>query len=140
MVKQVGNFTSLIIMNLKRLRKARRLSQQQLADELGMNRVTVANWESGSATPSAETFDKMAAIFECQVGEFFVPEGHDALNRRSREIQECFLEVMEYTRNKLLEDLQRSQDKATIDHFNEGITKLVAHPHPPPIVKRNDPA
>lgn len=126
-------------MNLKRLRKAGNLSQQELADKLGTHRTTVAKWEIGESTPTADTFDEMAKIFGVDVVEFFVSEGFEKEQRRTREIQDCFLEVMEYTRNKLMEDLQRSQDKAAIDHFNEGIIKKVAAP-PPPTVKRNDPA
>jgi hypothetical protein len=77
-------------------------------------------------------FDALAKAFHVDVGEFFVPEGHDQQQRRVKEIQECFLEVMEYTRNKLLEDLQRNESKSAIDHFNEEVALKFTHPPPPP--------
>ena len=36
------------------IRDAAGVSQQQLADELGVNRVTVARWELGERTPRGE--------------------------------------------------------------------------------------
>lgn len=115
-------------MNLKRLRKAEGLTQQALADSIGVNRVTIANWESGNNAPGPEMFDKLASTLGCAVGEFFVPPGHSERERKLADIQTAFLDVMEYTRNKLLEDLQRSEDKATIDHFNEEVARKIAPP------------
>lgn len=36
-------------------RKARRMTQQEYADALGVTRVNVANWESGQYTPGVGT-------------------------------------------------------------------------------------
>ena len=37
---------------IKELRKRDRLTQQQLADKIGVHRVTVARWESNQKRPS----------------------------------------------------------------------------------------
>lgn len=38
--------------DIKELRKKRKLTQQQLADKLGVHQVTVAEWEAGRKKPS----------------------------------------------------------------------------------------
>lgn len=45
--------------NLKKLRKENNLSQEQLADELGVSRQAISKWESGSAYPE---MDKIIAL------------------------------------------------------------------------------
>ena len=37
--------------NLKKIRKDNNLSQEQLADELGVSRQAISKWESGAAYP-----------------------------------------------------------------------------------------
>ena len=47
---------------LAELRKTRGLTQQQIADELSINRVTYTNWEKGNREPSFENLIKLSAI------------------------------------------------------------------------------
>ena len=47
---------------LKKLRKNKNLTQQQMADEFGINRVSYARWENGSRKPSSENLIKLVAI------------------------------------------------------------------------------
>lgn len=47
---------------LAELRKKRGLTQQQIADELSVNRVTYTNWEKGNREPSFENLIKLAGI------------------------------------------------------------------------------
>ena len=37
--------------NLKKIRKENNLSQEQLADELGVSRQAISKWESGTSYP-----------------------------------------------------------------------------------------
>lgn len=37
---------------IRRERRKRNLTQQELADKIGVHQVTVANWETGNAEPS----------------------------------------------------------------------------------------
>lgn len=49
--------------HIKQLRLERGLTQEQLAEQLGLSRVTVTKYESGSITPSVPFAKKMAALF-----------------------------------------------------------------------------
>lgn len=54
-------------MNLKRLRKARGMSQEQAAKALGLSRTTYTKYENGVHDPSVETLIKMSELFEVSV-------------------------------------------------------------------------
>lgn len=41
------------------------LSQSELAERLGVTRVTVARWESGISTPGSSMIVALADIFKC---------------------------------------------------------------------------
>ncbi len=60
--------------NLKHARKVARLSQQQLADRVGVNRVTLARWELGHADPSLATALQLARILGRRVEQLFGDE------------------------------------------------------------------
>lgn len=47
---------------LAELRKKRKLTQQQVADEIGINRVTYTNWEKGNREPNFENLIKLASV------------------------------------------------------------------------------
>ena len=49
---------------LAELRKKRGLTQQQIADELSVNRVTYTNWEKGNREPSFEKLLLLAKYLE----------------------------------------------------------------------------
>lgn len=50
-------------MNLQSLRKNKKISQQKLADYLGVSRSTVAMWETSANEPDIHTIAKMAGFF-----------------------------------------------------------------------------
>ena len=45
---------------IKELRKKNNLTQQQLADIVGITATGVSYWESGNATPNTETLNKLS--------------------------------------------------------------------------------
>lgn len=49
--------------NLKLARRVAGLSQQAVADRVGVTRVTVADWERGAATPRDENLAALARLF-----------------------------------------------------------------------------
>lgn len=55
------------IENLKWLRKINRFTQQQIADEVNVNRVTYTNWEKGKREPNFENLIKLAEVFNVSV-------------------------------------------------------------------------
>ena len=50
--------------NIALLRKRAELSQENLAERIGVSRQTVAKWENGESIPDVVHCDRMAQIFE----------------------------------------------------------------------------
>jgi transcriptional regulator with XRE-family HTH domain len=72
-----------------KLRKVLGLTQQQFADEIGIKRGTVANYEVGRNEPTeavkrvvCETFGVNREWLETGEGEIFVKKGRDAIVRK----------------------------------------------------------
>lgn len=55
--------------NLRRLRQARGLSQEQFAFEAGIHRTYVSDLERGARNPTIEVVDKLALFLGVKVGE-----------------------------------------------------------------------
>lgn len=60
-----------IITNLKELRKVQKISQQELAEMIGVRRETIVHLENNRYNPSLEMALKIAEIFNCPVEEIF---------------------------------------------------------------------
>jgi len=52
---------------LKRLRESKKLSQQQLADKLNINRSTYARYELNKTQPDYETLQKLAEFYNVSI-------------------------------------------------------------------------
>lgn len=55
-------------------RRGRGLSQQALADLLGVSRQTVISIEKGRYDPSLPLAFRLAAVFECRIEDLFVAD------------------------------------------------------------------
>lgn len=63
---------NLFSVRLKELRlKKRGLTQQQIADEIGVNRGSYSNWEKGKREPSFENLVKLADLLEVSLDSLF---------------------------------------------------------------------
>ncbi len=60
-----------IITNLKEYRKAKKISQQELAQLVGVRRETIVHLDNNRYNPSLEMALKIAEIFDCHVEELF---------------------------------------------------------------------
>ena len=60
-----------IITNLKEYRKAKKSSQEELAQLVGVRRETIVHLENNRYNPSLEMALKIAEIFDCHVEELF---------------------------------------------------------------------
>ena len=89
--------------NLKRIRKENNLSQEQLAEKLGVSRQAVSKWESGQSYPE---MDKVIQI--CKTFNFNMDE---LMNENVKEVRE----------NKQA----TSNVNKTIEDFFDFITKTV---------------
>ncbi|MEZ7606052.1 MULTISPECIES: helix-turn-helix transcriptional regulator [Streptococcus] len=60
-----------IITNLKSVRESRGMTQQELADRIGMRRETILHLENNRYNPSLEMALKIAQVFDLRVDELF---------------------------------------------------------------------
>lgn len=55
--------------NLKTLRKLKKMSQEELAEKVGVSRQSVSKWETGEAYPEMNNILELCKIFHCNIGE-----------------------------------------------------------------------
>lgn len=60
--------------NIKARRNQLKMSQEYVADQLGISRQAVAKWESGKSNPTAANLAELAALFELNISELVDPE------------------------------------------------------------------
>lgn len=65
-MKGVNN---MIGMNLASLRKHHRMTQEELAERIGVTRQAIAKWERGESTPDLERCIALAQLFEVTVDD-----------------------------------------------------------------------
>ncbi len=75
--------------NIKVLRKAKGMSQEELAAKLCVVRQTISKWEKGLSVPDSEILIKIADVFEVSVGELLgatCPMEKDNINELSAQL------------------------------------------------------
>jgi len=55
---------------IRKARQAKRWTQQQLADRLGVTKATVSNWETGQDRPGADKAMRLVEIFGARLLSF----------------------------------------------------------------------
>ena len=58
---------------LKALRARVDLTQQEVADKVGVDRLTYGKWENYQTYPDAIQLIKLSEIFECSLDTFYFP-------------------------------------------------------------------
>lgn len=58
--------------NLKRLRKSRGISQEELASQLGLSKGAISQYEAGRAYPGVDGFIKLCEIFHVSLDELIL--------------------------------------------------------------------
>ena len=74
---------------LKNLRRERGITQEQLAEELGVSGRTISRWETGSNMPDISLLVEIAGFFDVSIPEIIKGE------RKSENMQEEVKEVAE---------------------------------------------
>ena len=72
--------------NLKLIRKSRKISQEELAEKLGVSRQSVSKWETGENYPSMQNIICLCDIFKCKINEL-VHEDFVDINLLDNEIK-----------------------------------------------------
>lgn len=55
--------------NLKKIRKSKSISQEDLAEKVGVSRQSVSKWETGEAYPEMNNILELCKIFKCSIGD-----------------------------------------------------------------------
>ena len=56
-------------MNLKKIREALNITQQELSKKINVPQPTIASWETGRALPRAEKLPEIAKALGCTIDE-----------------------------------------------------------------------
>ena len=64
--------------NLKALRKAERMSQERLAEKVGVSRQSVSKWETGEAYPEMSNIVALCTVFHCEITDLINSSISDA--------------------------------------------------------------
>ena len=57
--------------NLRKLRESQNLSQQYVADYVGVERKTYMNWEAGESDVKSKFIPKLAELFNVEIGDLY---------------------------------------------------------------------
>lgn len=105
------------INNLKEIREIYGATQEQIARALSVNRVTVANWESGSTVASNANREKMSMYYGIGPEFFYEQELTDEVKqllKRTAEKERAVVSQSEGHKNKQ-EDFQKMFRELTFD-------------------------
>ncbi|MEM8528404.1 MAG: helix-turn-helix transcriptional regulator [Bacteroidota bacterium] len=106
--------------NIKFLRKLKGISQQKLANEVGLKRNNIASYESSAVEPRAVNFLKLARYFEVDPVQLFTKDLSQELLPSTDEQSEDKVTLMNLIINQL-EDLvtETNETQKIVDGFRE---------------------
>ena len=97
--------------NIKHFRKAKGLSQEELAVKLHVVRQTVSKWENGLSVPDADVLIRLANVLDVSVSQLLgietEPNKHQALADQLADLNEQLALKNQQERNRLQADRKR---------------------------------
>ncbi|MBE6149782.1 MAG: helix-turn-helix domain-containing protein [Firmicutes bacterium] len=82
--------------NLKRIRKNKKMSQEQLAEKVNVSRQSVSKWENGEAYPEMNNILELCKIFNCKINELV----HADMSDISSLDEQVIMEVVKFNEKK----------------------------------------
>lgn len=110
-------------MNIKELRKKLRISQQDLADDTGIDRSKIGKWEIGIANPKVEDYKKLEKYFS-EKGVLNATSEIAAADGNKEEIEDKYIKSLEQS-NKLLQQLVEVNLSSISSRLHEIATQQV---------------
>ena len=98
---------------IKKIRKEKGLSQQELADKLSMNRVQYNRIETGKSDPTMNILQRIATVLDINVVEFFEAKNNDT---EVHTVNEPLLQKV-----KLLDELDEVQKNSICNMIDTAI-------------------
>ena len=105
---------------LQELRKENGLTQEQLAEQMGVARRTVSRWETGSNMPDLDVLIDLSDLYKVDLREIL--SGERKNEQMNEEMKETVLQVAEYS-NK---EKERTTKVVTV-YFVAGIIALIVN-------------
>ena len=90
---------------LQELRKEKGLTQEQLAEKLGVARRTVSRWETGSNLPDMDILIELSDLYETDLREIL--NGERKSERMNEVLKETVLQVADYSNEEKTRLLNR---------------------------------
>ena len=97
------------------LRKARKYTQQKLADELGVSHQAVSNWERGESMPDISILPKLAALLKTTTDKILSADSDDFKG---------FDEIIENVNIVKKRKKQKNKDTEIIEYLNSVVEKV----------------
>jgi len=72
--------------NLKKIRKENNISQEQLAEQLGVSRQSVSKWESGTAYPEMDKLLQIAKLFNVNIDDLLNQDIKEVNNEKQSKL------------------------------------------------------
>jgi len=79
---------------LKKLRKEKSITQEQLADVLGVSNRSISRWENGTTMPDFDLLIQMAKYYDVEVGEIL--DGERKAENMDKITEETMIKVADY--------------------------------------------
>lgn len=96
-------------------RKAKKLTQEELAEKLGITNKSISKWENGNCLPNTSQFKPLCEILDISINELFLGE---KLNDNAKK------EANEYLINILASRLYDRNCDITYDEFLNALTRI----------------
>ncbi|MEE3343400.1 MAG: helix-turn-helix domain-containing protein [Bacilli bacterium] len=108
--------------NLKKIRKEHNLSQEQLADELGVSRQAVSKWESGVAYPEMDKIIAICTKFDLNIDDLLHRDikevkGEEASKKKINSLIDDFLKFITDTTNLFINMNFKSKVKCIFEQL-----------------------
>ena len=76
--------------NLSKSRKKAGLSQEELAEKMGLTRQTISKWETGASVPDVEDLQRLCAALSASAEELICGEAGRKPKREHLDLFQCF--------------------------------------------------
>ena len=73
-MKKSQSYQEVIGETIEQIRTDKGWTQEELADELGVSRITINRYINGQSIPSALMLKKISLVLNCDINEFFYAE------------------------------------------------------------------
>ena len=96
--------------NLKALRQAERMSQERLAEKVGVSRQSVSKWETGEAYPEMTNIVALCTVFHCEITDLINSQISDAASFKENSKKEKIMKDNKEVKETAV-DLGKKRDK-----------------------------